>query len=67
LSGSEARRVLETIAAVQAGRLERLAEKKLKGASGHYRVRVGRVRILFTKINNRNIITGVDFRNDNTY
>ena len=67
LSAHEANRVLGAIARVQLGKLGTLDVKKLKGYASRYRVRVGRMRILFTRIGDRNIITDVDFRSDNTY
>ena len=67
LSAGEARRVFDALEQVLTGRLSALSVKKLKGDRDIYRVRVGRVRIIFTKVHDQNIITDVDFRNDNTY
>jgi mRNA-degrading endonuclease RelE of RelBE toxin-antitoxin system len=67
LSGSEAERVFEAIKCVRVGHVDTLSVKKLKGYVDYYRVRVGRVRIIFTKIEGRNVIIEVEFRNDHTY
>lgn len=67
LSKSEAERVFDVIKRIQAGELSALDVHKLKGDSDRYRVRLGRVRILFTKISTRNEITRVEFRSDHTY
>lgn len=67
LASSEARKVLDTIVRVRAGELDALDVKKLKGSSDRYRVRLGRVRILFAKVDERNVITDVEFRGDTTY
>ena len=67
LSAGEARRVFDALEQVLTGRLSALSVKKLKGDRDIYRVRVGRVRIIFTKVHDQNIITDIDFRNDHTY
>lgn len=41
--------------------------KKLKGSENRYRIRVGRIRIIFDKTRNGNKIQDISFRNDNTY
>jgi mRNA interferase RelE/StbE len=41
--------------------------KKLKGSENRYRVRVGRIRIVFDKTKNSNKIQDISFRSDNTY
>lgn len=67
LKDDEAVRLLGVIARVRSNQLSGLDIKKLKGEISLYRVRVGRVRIRFIKTDQRNIITDVGFRNDNTY
>ncbi len=49
------------------GDLSILDVKKLKGSKERYRVRVGRVRIIFDKTKFGNKIQEVSFRDDNTY
>ena len=41
--------------------------KKLKGNKNRYRIRIGRIRIIFDKTDNGNKIQNISFRNDNTY
>jgi mRNA-degrading endonuclease RelE of RelBE toxin-antitoxin system len=41
--------------------------KKLKGSKNLYRVRVGRIRVVFEQTKNGNNISNISFRNDNTY
>ena len=41
--------------------------KKLKGNSHLYRVRVGRIRIIFEHSKSGNFIQNISLRNDNTY
>ena len=67
LGRREASRVLDAIARIRAGELEAFDVKKLKGSSDQYRVRLGRVRILFTKVDGHNVIADVQFRGDHTY
>ena len=47
--------------------LEHLDVKKLKGRTEEYRVRVGRIRIQFVRLESRNIITYLGNRDENTY
>lgn len=67
LNKKETKRVLDAIVCIRTNELSALDIKKLKGKDNQYRVRVGTVRVLFTKVVNQNIITDVDFRNDHTY
>ena len=41
--------------------------KKLRGSQNRYRIRVGRIRIIFEQTKNGNIIKEISFRDDNTY
>ena len=47
--------------------LSGLDVKKLKGPSSVYRVRVGRIRIIFEQTNSGNKILEISFRSDNIY
>ena len=68
LEAHEASRLIEAITCIRVGRsLDHFDIRKLQGDRNAYRVRIGRVRIQFTKTLVGNIITDVDFRNDNTY
>ena len=67
LQKREAQRVLDAIGCIRAGEIDALDVKKLKGGDTRYCVRIGKVRILFTKVDEQNIITDVDFRNETTY
>lgn len=49
------------------GDFSRLDIKKLKGNGNRYRVRVGRVRIIFDQTSIGNKIQDISFRDDNTY
>jgi mRNA-degrading endonuclease RelE of RelBE toxin-antitoxin system len=57
----------KAIVLILSGDFSMLDLKKLKGSENRYRVRVGRVRIIFDKTNNGNKIQDISFRNDNTY
>jgi mRNA-degrading endonuclease RelE of RelBE toxin-antitoxin system len=41
--------------------------KKLKGSSNIYRVRIGKIRIIFEQTKNGNKIRDITYRDDNTY
>jgi len=41
--------------------------KKLKGNQNRYRVRVGRIRIIFNQTKDGNKIQDISYRDDNTY
>lgn len=41
--------------------------KKLRGDQNRYRIRVGRIRIIFEQTKGGNIIKEISFRDDNTY
>ena len=56
-----------SITLITSGDFSTLDIKKLKGNQDRYRVRVGRIRIIFDKTKNDNKIQDISFRNDNTY
>ncbi|OGI57380.1 hypothetical protein A3B85_00070 [Candidatus Nomurabacteria bacterium RIFCSPHIGHO2_02_FULL_37_13] len=41
--------------------------KKLKGSKNMYRVRVGKIRVIFEQTKNSNKIKDISYRDDNTY
>jgi mRNA-degrading endonuclease RelE of RelBE toxin-antitoxin system len=41
--------------------------KKLKGSSDKYRVRIGKIRIIFERTKTGNNIQNISYRDDNTY
>ncbi|MCF7833746.1 MAG: type II toxin-antitoxin system RelE/ParE family toxin [Candidatus Pacebacteria bacterium] len=62
------RNIIEQIVhLIIAGNLSMLDTKKLKGSNTMYRVRVGKVRIIFGKEGNQNIIYSISLKNDHTY
>jgi mRNA interferase RelE/StbE len=52
---------------IMSGDFSTLDIKKLKGSQNRYRVRVGRVRIIFDQTSIGNKIQDISFRDDNTY
>ncbi|MFZ2521941.1 MAG: type II toxin-antitoxin system RelE/ParE family toxin [Minisyncoccia bacterium] len=59
--------ILKVLNQIYSGNFENLHVKKLKGFKNKYRVRVGRIRIIFTKEREGIRIDKLDFRSDNTY
>ncbi len=59
--------ILKILHQVRSGEYDGLNVKKLKGFGNAYRVRVGRIRIIFTRVGDEITIDNVEFRNDNTY
>ncbi len=55
------------VARITVGDLSALDIKKLKGSQNRYRVRVGRIRIVFDQTSKGNKIQDISFRDDNTY
>jgi len=49
------------------GNFSLLDIKKLRGSQNRYRVRVGRIRIVFEQTRNSNNITNISYRDNNTY
>lgn len=66
LSHDEQKRVMETIEQLIAGESSSLDIKKLKGQKYAYRVRVGDMRIIYTKEKNIRVVA-IERRNDKTY
>ena len=60
-------KVLATLLQIRAGDFRGLNLRKLKEVGSLYRVRVGKVRIIFEMDTDGIRPTDIDFRNDNTY
>ncbi len=67
LDAERRERVLVVLLQIRSGDLQGLNLRKLKEAGPLYRVRVGRVRIIFEMDTNGIRLLDVDFKNDNTY
>jgi mRNA-degrading endonuclease RelE of RelBE toxin-antitoxin system len=59
--------VEKVITLIILGNFSLLDIKKLKGNQNRYRIRVGRIRIIFEQTKSGNIIKEISFRDDNTY
>lgn len=59
--------VKRVITLIVSGDFSTLDIKKLKGSQNRYRVRVGRIRIIFDETNYGNKIQDISFRDDHTY
>ena len=57
----------QTVTLIISGDFSTLDIKKLKGNQERYRVRVGRIRVIFDKTKDGNKIQDISFRGDNTY
>lgn len=68
LSAKERKEVFNILEAILSGRLERLDVKKLAGNTDVYRVRKGKVRVIFllSKTEDPQILA-IERRSDNTY
>ena len=60
-------RVETAIKAITSGNLGTLNVKPIKGKQGYCRVRIGRVRIIYRKLNNHNEVVHVNNRDNQTY
>ena len=59
--------IKKAINEILSGDFSKLDIKKLKGKHSLFRVRVGRVRIVFKYTKDGNLVQSISFRNDNTY
>ena len=57
----------EIIILIISNNFDLLDIKKLKGKRNVFRVRVGRIRVVFERVENTNNILNISFRDDNTY
>ncbi|MFH1375934.1 MAG: hypothetical protein ABIH35_04675 [Patescibacteria group bacterium] len=57
----------ETVTLILLNQLENLDVKRLQGAEKSFRVRVGKIRIIFESIGSKNIILDIGFRDSKTY
>ena len=60
-------RVFAALALIEANNLEKLDCKKLRGSKSVFRVRVGNIRIVFEKRNDKNKTIDIGFKSDTTY
>lgn len=67
LSEKERTKVIQAIELILVGNIARLDVKKLKGEKNVFRIRVGDLRIIFTREKNSPRIISVDRRNDTMY
>ncbi len=67
LSPAERKEIKEIISNIVNGAYEHMDLRKLGGYASRYRIRKGRIRIIFTLYEHGAIIEKIDFRNDNTY
>ena len=67
LAGAQLANVIAIIDKIIANDLSQLDCKILKGKKGMYRVRAGRVRIIFFRTAPKNEILHISFRDDQTY
>ncbi len=67
LSDKERSSIRAILIDIQANKLVGLDVKKLKGHSNIFRVRMGRMRIIFRNVHSTIHILTVERRNDNTY
>lgn len=63
----ERERVISCLEDILSGNFSNLDIKKLKGQMYFYRVRLGGIRIIFTKQKNKIKIITIERRSDNTY
>ena len=62
LARKERNKLLETLKKISVLNLDGLDVKKLKNLPNHFRVRAGKVRIVFEKRKNKAVIKKVNFR-----
>ena len=59
--------ILKASILVVSGDFQMLDVKKLKGSNNRYRIRVGKIRIIFEQTEDGNKIYDITYRDDNTY
>lgn len=67
LDAERREKVLAVLVRVLSGNFQGLNLKKMKEVGPLYRVRIGKVRIIFEMDTNGIRLIDIDFRNDNTY
>ena len=67
LDQKEREQLLQALAALELGIITGLDLKKLKGVPDIYRMRVGRLRVIFKKVGDEIQILDIGGRNENTY
>ncbi|OGY59095.1 MAG: hypothetical protein A3B23_01560 [Candidatus Colwellbacteria bacterium RIFCSPLOWO2_01_FULL_48_10] len=67
LNSDEREKIQQIITSILAGDLKDLDVKKLKGRDSVYRVRKGKVRIIYSRKGNNFRLIAAERRSDNTY
>jgi mRNA-degrading endonuclease RelE of RelBE toxin-antitoxin system len=67
LSDSERLKIKIVLEKINSGIVIGLDLKKLKGRDDVYRVRIGKIRIIYRQVGDKIFILAVERRNDNTY
>ena len=67
LSPSNRKEIQEIILSIIHGSVKNMDVRKIKGFTSLYRIRKGRIRIIFSQYNTGTHIEKIDFRSDNTY
>lgn len=62
LTRSEKEKIQKAISCILKNKLERLDIKKLVGSRNLYRLRIGKIRIIYQEKNNINSIIDIDYR-----
>ncbi len=63
----ELAKILEAIAAIRGGNTGNLKIKPIKGHKGYFRVRVGRIRIIFRRVGGGYEVIQISYRDEQTY
>lgn len=67
LSAKDRKLIARTIAQLHTKEAKSLDVKKLKGEKNIFRVRVGKIRIIYSLLDEEIVLHRIDFRNENTY
>jgi mRNA-degrading endonuclease RelE of RelBE toxin-antitoxin system len=67
LAGEERSKIKVVLEKINSGIFAGLDLKKLKGRQDVYRVRIGRIRIIYRQAGDKIFVLAVERRNDNTY
>ncbi len=64
LNKTEKIKVLKLLHDISNNSLSKLTVKKLQGLKDLYRIRIGKIRIIFKKTDKKNVIINIDYRKD---
>jgi len=67
LESTERKNLLKVLEIIYSGNIKGLDIKKLKGYDALYRARVGKIRVVFSRVGDDILINRIEFRGDNTY